>query len=137
MSTQQGNPYPFSSNPVLTRQVEFQLVRAGFSAQAARQLVMGEPVTSFADRLLFSQKNQDIEVENDETHWVGNGVFPRNGATPGVSGATAAGRCVERLRKAGVSPRGVRECLAGLPIKSSADRSAIAALIHRLFGQAP
>ena len=135
MNTQQGKPYPFSSNQVLTWQVELHLVRAGFSAQAARQLVTGEPVPSFADRLLLPRTIPGIEVENDETHWVGHGVFPRNGATPGVSGVTAAGRWAERLRKAGLSPRGVQECLAGLPINSSADRSAVAALVHRLFGQ--
>ena len=135
MNTQQGNPYPFSSNPVLTRQVEFHIVRAGFSARAARQLVMGEPVPSFADRLLLPRTIPGIEVENDETHWVGHDILSRNGATLGVSSATAAGHRAERLRRAGLSPRGVQECLAGLPINSSADRSAVAALVHRLFGQ--
>ena len=136
MSRHPVNRTRFASTHVVAQQVEMALKFVGLSAQGAHQLALGEPVSSIADRMAIARLIQDFEVENDETHWVGHDIIARNPA--GFAGdVTAHGRLAKKLLKAGLAPRGVHECLAGLPIINLEDRLAVAALVHRLFERGP
>ena len=62
----------------LVQLATIKLLRRGISQFSSRQLFAGEIVSNLADRLKISRlisvgKNQDIEVENDETHRTRNG----------------------------------------------------------------
>jgi hypothetical protein len=107
-----------------------ELSRQGVSLQGAQQVLTGQIVTGLADRhrlaqltihgnrtesvdkdemiAIHAEKNQDIEVENDETHWVGHD---------------------NKLQQLGVSALGARQFLSGQPVTSAADRQVFAVWI--------
>ncbi|MEP6900795.1 MAG: hypothetical protein ABJA66_03535 [Actinomycetota bacterium] len=60
-------------NSELTYLLKIKLMNGGISAEGARQLFAGENITGLADRhqirqIILAEKNQDIGVENDESH---------------------------------------------------------------------
>ena len=115
-----------TSNTILTQK----LMSRGVSAQGTAQLLAGQIVSALADRLQITQfihaeKNQDIEVENDETHWVGHDK---------ISKVTFGGSLAEMLRKAGISAAGVQQILSSQPVTDAKDRLFLVKVVAALTG---
>ncbi len=120
----------------LSKAAAFELLRRGISHFSSRQLFAGEIVTNLADRLKISRlmsmgKNQDIEVENDETHRT------RNGRTETVDkneSIMIIGNRLPAMWNAGFSVLGVQQILLGQPVTSLNDRQQLAKIVAtRLF----
>ena len=60
-------------NSELAHLLKIKLMNGGISAEGVRQLLAGENIAGLGDRdklrqIIRANKNEDIEVENDETH---------------------------------------------------------------------
>ncbi len=125
--------------------------RRGVSPIGAWQLLHSQIVTDSNDRMaiakmIHAEKNQDIEVENDETHWVGHdrkgiGHVPvpsiRSGRTETVDNnesITIGASATESLRRTGLSMIGAIQCLTAQPITAADDREKLAMMIVKRFG---
>ena len=107
-----------------------ELSRRGVSLYGATQLLAGEIVSALSDRLkitefIHAEKNQDIAVENDETHRVGHDR---------VAGAAMGGPRAEFMRKAGISPQGVRQVLLSQPVSGLNDRLQLVIVVAAITG---
>ncbi len=122
------------SNEVLKSLCEsaaFELLRRGISQLSSRQLLAGEIVTNFADRLKIARlirvgKNQDIEVENDETHRT------RKGRTETVDmneSIMIIGNRLHAMLYTGFSALGAQQILLGQRVTSHNDRQKLAKIV--------
>lgn len=119
------------------------LVARGISPPGARQLLLGENVTDARDRaaavqLIHAEKNQDIQVEYDETHRVGHDRAVGRMVVPGRTETvdqnetiTVVGNRTEILRRVGFSPAGVFQLSTGLPVSDANDRRLLAVVVAR------
>ena len=115
----------------LCKSAAFELLRRGISQVSSRQLLAGEIVTNFADRLKIARlirvgKNQDIEVENDETHRTRNG---RTETVDNNESITIIGNRLPAMRNAGFSVLGAQQILLGQPVMSHNDRQQLAIVV--------
>ena len=101
-------------------QVTMELRRRGFANESVRQLLAGEVITIYSDRLkiaamLHAEKNQDyIHAEKDQNY-------------------IHAEKNQDNLFRARLTASGRIQCLAGLPVTEAADRRVLASLILAAF----
>lgn len=117
------------------------LTRHGISLQGAQEFLSGEIVTGLADRrrllqlalyvAIHAEKNQDIEVENDETHWVGHDrLAVRRTETVGQNETITVGaNQIAALKQTGLSQLGAQQLLGAQPITGAEDRNILTSLL--------
>ena len=104
------------------------LERRWVSAVGAESFLAGEIIPWIGDRqkiarvvsrclAIHAEKNQDIEVENDETHWVGHDRV-----------------MLSELRQLGISFIGVQQFFSAQPVSSPQDRAFLSGLYQDLLG---
>ncbi len=139
-SAKQGTaiaPFPHVGSAHVNQLVTTELLRRGFSIGSARQLLAEEIMTDFADRLKIAWmirvgKNQDIEVENDETHRT------RKSRTETVNNnetITIGGNRTLALLHAGFSGLGTQQVLFSQPVTNANDRQHLAMVITAILGK--
>ncbi len=139
-STKQGAviaTLPHVGSTHVIQLVTTELLRRGFSIVGARQLLAGEIITGFADRLKITRmisvgKNQDIEVENDETHRT------RKSRTETVNNnetITIGSNRTLALLNAGFSGLGAQQVLHSQSVTNANDRQQLALVITEILGK--
>jgi type VI secretion system secreted protein VgrG len=135
-------PIPFPPTAVFT--AETNLRNRGVSPLGVWQLMSGLIITDPKDRqriarMIHAEKNQDIEVENDETHWVGHNrgvVAERTETVDKDERITIHSNRTESLRRAGLSLIGTMQVFSYQPITDPADREKLAIAIVRQIAKA-